>query len=76
MLKHIKTVCFHSVTVAWGYLQAIGGAISMAPWDVVGNVVSDENVKNSILALHPPEWVGPALMIMGAVTIAARMRPH
>jgi hypothetical protein len=76
MLKHLKTVCFHSVTVAWGYLQAAAGAIASAPWDVVGNVVSDDGVKNAIISMHPPQWVGPALMLMGAVTIAARMRPH
>ena len=75
MRSRVKAFCLNSLTVAWGYLLAIAGALMQAI-DVLADAVGDPAFKDQISAAvgGDPKAVGRILLAISVVTILARLR--
>ena len=74
MLVRLKSLCLHSLTVAWGYALAIaGGLISII--DNVADVLGDPGLKDQIsAAIGDTRIAGRVLLGISVVTILVRLR--
>lgn len=74
MLERLKSHCFHSLTVAWGYvLVLISGLMSCI--DVLGDALGDPDLKAQISgAIGDPKISARVLLFIAAVTILVRLR--
>ena len=74
MIRRIKAVCLHSLTVAWSYILAIFGAV-MQGLDGVADALGDPNLKDQIsAAIGDAKTVGRILLGISIVNIAVRLR--
>lgn len=73
MWDKIKAWCYHSATIAWGYLQVLSGTI-LAGLHYLGDVVTDPDVKSLIQTMKLPAYVILGILAFGAITIAVRLR--
>ena len=74
MWARVKAFCMNSLTVAWGYLLAIGGAILQAI-DGAADTLGDPGIKDQIsAAIGDTKTVGRILLTISIVTIIARLR--
>ena len=72
-VSKIKEWCGHSLTILWGYLQILVGTIqSLLP--TVGDVITDPSVKEAVQTYTMPAWASISMAVLGAVTIAVRLR--
>jgi hypothetical protein len=74
MLARLKSLCLHSLTVAWGYVLAIaGGLISII--DNVADALGDPGLKDQIsAAIGDARIAGRILLGISVVTILVRLR--
>lgn len=74
MCARIKTLCLHSLTVAWGYMLAVvGGVMSML--DSVGDALGDPSLKDQInAAIGDARISGRILLGISIITILVRLR--
>ena len=47
MIAKIKVFCLNSLTIAWGYLLAIGGALLQAV-DAASDALGDPSLKDQV----------------------------
>jgi hypothetical protein len=74
MVARIKAFCLNSLTIAWGYLLAVVGAVLQAV-DVAADAFGDPSVKDQIsAAVGDPKTTGRILLAISVVTILARLR--
>lgn len=74
MIGKIKALCLNSLTVAWGYLLALIGALLQVV-DVAGDVFGDPAIKEQVsAAVGNPTWSGRVLLAISIVTLVARLR--
>jgi len=74
MIAKLKTLCLNSLTIAWGYLLAITGAIMQAI-DVTADALGDPGIKDQLsAAIGDPKTVGRVLLGVAIITIIARLR--
>lgn len=74
MFVKVKTLCFHSLTIAWGYLLALAGLLLQLV-DAAGDVLGDPAIKDQVSeVVSDPAWAGRALLAISVITIAARLR--
>lgn len=70
----LKASCFHSLTVAWGYLLALAGGV-MSYIDMICDALGDPSLHNQIsTAIGDPKLTARVLLFVGVVTIVARLR--
>jgi hypothetical protein len=74
MLVRLKSLCLHSLTVAWGYALAIaGGLISIV--DNVADALGDPGLKEQIsAAIGDTRIAGRILLGISVITILVRLR--
>ena len=74
MFGRLKTLCLHSLTVAWGYVLAVaGGLISII--DNVVDALGDPGLKDQIsAAIGDTRTAGRVLLGISVVTILVRLR--
>jgi hypothetical protein len=74
MIAKLKTLCLNSLTIAWGYILGITGAVMQAI-DVTAGALGDPGVKDQIsAAIGDPKTVGRILLGVSIITIVARLR--
>ena len=74
MWARLKTLCRHSLTIAWGYFLAIAGA-AMQGLDTLADALGDPNLKDQIsAAVGDTKTVGRILLGVSIVTLIARFR--
>jgi len=74
MLARAKAFCLHSLTIAWGYVLAIAGAV-MSAIDNIGDALGDPSLKDQIsAAVGDTKMAGRILLGISVVTILARLR--
>lgn len=74
MFTKVKNLCFSSLTIAWGYLLALVGALLQIV-DAAGDVFGDPAIKEQVsAAVGDPTWSGRVLFAISVVTLAARFR--
>ena len=74
MLARAKAFCLHSLTIAWGYVLAIAGAV-MSAIDNIGDALGDPSLKDQIsAAVGDAKTAGRILLGISVVTILARLR--
>jgi len=74
MLGKFKAICLHSLTVAWGYVLAITGAM-MTAIDNIGDALGDPNLREQINnAIGDTRVAGRILLGISVITILARLR--
>lgn len=74
MIAKIKTICFHSLTIAWSYaLAVVGGLMSLV--DSIGEALGDPSLKDEIsAAIGDARTAGRILLGISVITILARLR--
>jgi hypothetical protein len=74
MWARIKTLCLHSLTIAWSYILAIvGGVMSML--DSIGDALGDPSLKDQIsTAIGDARISGRILLGISIITILVRLR--
>lgn len=78
MWPQIKSWCYHSATVAWGYFKILVGATLFVVHDIVegvGSTIANPDVKSALTAMNFPNYVTLGLALIGMLTIAVRLRP-
>jgi hypothetical protein len=74
MLEKIRVFCLHSLTIAWGYLLAVIGAL-MSIIDNIGDALGDPNLKDQISAsIGDARIAGRVLLGISIITILVRLR--
>lgn len=74
MVARIKTICLHSMTIAWSYCVAFVGALASVV-DDVADAVGDPGFKDQIgAAIGDARMTGRILLVISIVTIIARLR--
>jgi hypothetical protein len=74
MLSKLKAYCLHSLTIAWGYLLAVVGAV-MSIVDNIGDALGDPGLKDQIsAAIGDAKTAGRVLLGISVITILARLR--
>lgn len=74
MLSRMKSFCFYSLTIAWGYVLAVVGGI-MTIVDDIGDALGDPNLKDQIsVAVGDAKMTGRILLGISIITILARLR--
>jgi hypothetical protein len=74
MFTNAKTLCLHSLTIAWGYCVAFAGA-AMSFVDSIGDALGDPNLKDQIsAAIGDAKVAGRILLGISIITILARLR--
>jgi hypothetical protein len=74
MFAKVKAMCLNSLTIAWGYLLAFGGA-ALQVIDSAADALGDPNLKDQISAsVGDAKTVGRILLGISIVTIVARLR--
>jgi hypothetical protein len=74
MWARTKAFCMNSLTVAWGYLLALGGVILQAI-DSAADTLGDPDIKNQVsAAIGDAKTAGRILLGISVVTIIARLR--
>ena len=74
MWDKLKASCLHSLTVAWSYCLAAGGALLQAV-DAVSNALGDPSLKDQIAAaIGDPKVTGRVMLVISVVTVLARLR--
>jgi hypothetical protein len=74
MFTKAKTLCLHSLTIAWGYCVAFAGA-AMSFVDSIGDALGDPNLKDQIsAAIGDAKVAGRILLGISIITILARLR--
>lgn len=74
MWAKLKSSCFHSMTVAWGYLLAVISA-GMSCVDYLGDAVGDPSLRDQVsAAIGDPTISARVLIFISAVTILVRLR--
>ena len=70
-----SALCWHSISVAWGYFLALLGAI-LTGLDQVGAALGDPDIKQQIITglQNHPDILAYVTMGISAITIAARLR--
>lgn len=74
MLARLKSVCLHSMTIAWSYCIAFAGALASII-DDLADTLGDPGVKDQIsAAIGDVKITGRVLLVISVVTIIARLR--
>jgi hypothetical protein len=74
MWAKIRAFCLNSLTIAWGYILAVTGAVMQAI-DGIADVLGDPSLKDQIsAAIGDARTVGRVLLGISIVTILARLR--
>lgn len=74
MWHKLKSSCFHSLTVAWGYVLAAVSA-GMSCIDYLGNAIGDPSLRDQIsAAIGDPKVSARVLIFISAITILVRLR--
>jgi hypothetical protein len=74
MIIRIKTVCLHSLTIAWSYVLAFVGLL-MSAVDNIGDALGDPNLRDQIsAATGDAKTAGRILLGISVITILARLR--
>jgi hypothetical protein len=74
MWEKLKAFCLHSLTVAWSYCLAAGGAALQAI-DTVSDALGDPSLKDQIAAaIGDPRVTGRIMLVISVVTLLARLR--
>lgn len=73
MLQQFKKWCFHSWTIAWGYIQIVAGSL-MASLGAFGNIITDADVKGAMANLGLNPKIMMAFAVAGAITLVCRLR--
>jgi hypothetical protein len=74
MLVRLKSLCLHSLTVAWGYALAIVGSL-ISIIDYVADALGDPGLKDQInAAIGDTRIAGRVLLGISVVTILVRLR--
>jgi hypothetical protein len=75
MVAKAKALCLNSLTIAWGYLLAFGGA-ALQVVDAAADALGDPGIKDQVSAAvgGDPKMAGRILLGISIVTIIARMR--
>lgn len=74
MFARIRTLCLHSLTIAWGYALAIVGSV-MSMLDSIGDALGDPGLKDQInAAIGDARISGRVLLAISIVTILVRLR--
>jgi hypothetical protein len=74
MWAKIKAFSLNSLTIAWGYILAITGAVMQAI-DGIADLLGDPSLKDQIsAAIGDVRMVGRVLLGISIVTILARLR--
>jgi hypothetical protein len=74
MFGRIKSVCLHSLTIAWGYCLALLGVL-MSGIDGISDALGDPALKDQIsAAVGDARTTGRILLGISLVTIVARLR--
>jgi len=74
MFAKLKAACLHSLTIAWGYVLAIVGAV-MSIVDNIGDAFGDPGLKDQIsAAIGDVKTAGRVLLGISIITILARLR--
>lgn len=77
LLSKVKDWCYHSATVAWGYLKILLGTLLLVwheVFDSVSDLMRDTDFKQALAAMNFPAYVGLGLIIIGFITYKARTR--
>lgn len=73
----VKAWCYHSATVAWGYIKILAGTLLLA-WheifDSISDLMGDTDFKQALSAMNFPAYVGLGLIVIGFITLKARLR--
>lgn len=70
----IKNFCLRSLTIAWGYVLALSGAL-MTMFDAIADAIGDPSLKDQITAaIGDPKLTGRILLGISVITILARLR--
>jgi len=74
MIRRLKSLCLHSLTIAWSYVLAFaGGAIAFI--DNIGDALGDPTLKDQIsAAIGDAKTTGRILLSISVITILARLR--
>jgi len=73
-IERVIVLCLNSLTIAWGYLLALLGAMLQVV-DAAGDVLGDPAIKDQVsAAVGDPTWSGRVLLAISIVTLAARLR--
>jgi hypothetical protein len=74
MISRIRAACLHSLTIAWGYVLAVVGAV-MSVVDNIGDALGDPGLKDQIsAAIGDAKTTGRILLGISIITILARLR--
>ena len=74
MFAKIKAFCLNSLTIAWGYLLAVAGAVFQII-DNIADALGDQSIKDQIsAAIGDAKLVGRILLGISVITIIARIR--
>lgn len=74
MLQKLKTICLHSLTIAWSYVLAVAGS-AMSAIDNIGDALGDPNLRDQInSAIGDTRVAGRILLGISIITILARLR--
>jgi hypothetical protein len=74
MFAKVKAICLNSLTIAWGYLLAFGGAV-LQVIDSAADALGDPGLRDQIsAAIGDAKTVGRILLGISIVTIIARLR--
>ena len=74
MFGRLKTLCLHSLTVAWGYALAVAGGL-MSIIDNIADTLGDPSLKEQIAAaIGDARIAGRVLLGISVVTILVRLR--
>ncbi len=74
MFAKLKAACLQSLTIAWGYVLAIVGAV-MSIVDNIGDAFGDPGLKDQIsAAIGDVKTAGRVLLGISIITILARLR--
>lgn len=74
MFRKFKTICLHSLTIAWGYVLAVTGS-AMTAIDNIGDALGDPNLRDQINgAIGDTRVAGRILLGISVITILARLR--
>lgn len=71
----IKAACWHSLTMAWGYVLMVGGVV-LSNVDLMASLVTDKQISTSIADAigANPAVMGKWLAVVGLITTVARIR--
>jgi hypothetical protein len=72
-----KSWCWHSLTVAWGYIQIAAGMLAVFTnqlLDSAMDLLGDPALSDSVRAFMPSKGWATFIAVCGAITVAARIR--